>query len=353
MNTMEISGWATIRPFLTPIAGLLDDGDITNINVNADGTVFYEKAGRTYPAEGINFPESLKKIAAQNIARMAGQNISEGNPSLTTRLPDGSRIAAASDRISLGGHTLTIRRFPKRPYSLDELESFKMFPAEVGSLLREAVASHLNILVAGSTNSGKTTLINALCGEIQDSERIITLEDIAELRVMKPNVVTFQALEGTELTRVTLRTLLAETLRHNPDRIIVGEMRGGEAFDFLQTMNTGHDGCMSTIHASSARKALNRLASLTLLAGTGDTLNSAKDSIADALNLVVFQQKDKDRGKRHITEIVRLDGYDRISESFQTTTLYELPHSRYTPEPLGQIATGHSFTSTSLVETAA
>jgi pilus assembly protein CpaF len=351
MNTMELSGWVTIRPFLTPIAALLEDDEITNIHINADGSVFYEKAGRSYPAEGIIFPEAQKKIAAQNIARMAGQNISEGNPSLTTRLPDGSRIIASSDRIVIGGHALTIRRFPKRPYSLSELESHGAFPSEVGTFLREAVENRLNILVAGSTNSGKTTLINALCGEIPDTERIITLEDIAELKVLQPNIVNMQALEGTELTKRTIRDLVKDSLRHNPERIILGEMRDAEAFDFLQVMNTGHDGCMSTIHATSAVQALDRLASLTLLAGTGYTLSSAKISIADALHLVVFQKKEN--GKRHITEIVRVDGYDRITESVETTMLYEVPRTRYKPQPLGQIASSHSFTSTSLVETAA
>ena len=316
------TSWITIKPHLQPIESLLQDEEITNIECNADGTVFVEKRGVRTKVDGVFFPEDKKRIGLQNISRLYGQDISTKKPYLTARLPDGSRIAAMSSRCSVGGHIFTIRRFPKSRFSLDDLESFGAFPPHVGKILREAVASHLNLIFAGSTNSGKTTTINALCAEIDDSERILTIEDIPELRISKPNVVQMQALEATELVTVTMRDLLKEAMRHNPTRIILGELRSGEAYDFLQAMNTGHRGVITTIHSSSAKKTLNRLIDLVMQSGVPLPYEVIKTTIADAIDMVVFQERDEHTGKRRIAEVIRLHGIDEATRAFEIEVLY-------------------------------
>lgn len=328
---MPITDWTTIKPHLAPLAALLDDDEVTNIECNPGGVVFYEKGGRRYKADDIDFPEKMKFIALQNIARLAGQNIDEKRPSLTTQLPSGDRIAGLSHRVVRGGNQITIRRFPKTPYSLDALMRKGVCPPEVAELLRDFVANKQTILIAGGTNAGKTTLLNALCGELPDDERIITIEDNPELRIFKPNVVQLQALEGTELTTVTIRDLLKETLRHNPDRIIIGELRHGEAFDFIQAANTGHPGTITSIHSDSAYDALERLADLVLQADVNMPYNAICRRVARAVSVVVYQHYDKQAGTRSIREIIQLQGYDQTSEQFKHRYLYKAePHSHST-----------------------
>lgn len=319
---MPITDWITIKPHLAPLAALLDDDEVTNIECNPGGVVFYEKGGRRYKADDIAFPEQMKFIALQNIARLAGQNIDEKRPSLTTQLPSGDRISGQSHRIVRGGNSITIRRFPKTPYSLDALLRKGVCPSRIADLLREFVASNKTILIAGGTNAGKTTLLNALCGELQDYERIITVEDNPELRICKPNVVQLQALEGTELTTVTIRDLVRETLRMNPDRIIIGELRGGEAFDFIQAANTGHPGTITSIHSNSAYDALERLADLVLQAGVKLNYNAICRRVARAIDVVVYQHYDKEAGIRSIREIIQLNSFDHTTEQFKYSYLY-------------------------------
>lgn len=333
---MYISDWTTVESFLAPVKPLLDDGDITNIMANPDGKVYFEKRGRKHLAEEIHFPDQFKSIALQNLARMAGQDIDKGNPCLTVRLPDGGRLAGATPRVVRGGHALTIRRFPKHPFSLDELESFESFPHEVTTLLRTELRNSSNMLIVGSTNAGKTTLLNALCGELKESLRIAVIEDIAELNITKPDVLCFQALENSE-TSVTIRDLLKQTLRHNPNRIIMGEMRSGEAYDFLQALNSGHTGCMSTIHARSASMALTRLTDLVQEANSAIPYFAIQRNIAAALDVVIFQTYDEDTGRREIDHIIRVDDYDNDRHVFRTTELY-----RKSTAPRLHVATGHA-----------
>ena len=319
---MAQADWTSIKPYLKPLARLLDDDEVTNIDANPDGAIFYEKRGRKHRAEDIHFTDMQKSIALQNIARQNGQNITEHQPYLTAQLPNGDRITGVSDRISRGGHTLTIRRFPKVAYTLSQLESFGMFPPEVGRLLRDEVHRRSSILIVGSTNSGKTTLLNAMCSEIDDNQRIVTIEDIPELRIDKPDVVSMQALENTELTKVTIRDLLRLALRLNPKRIIMGEMRKGEAYDFLQCMNSGHPGSMSTIHARGAVDALQRLCDLVLESKLDIPYHAIQRSIANALSLVVYQEYDIATGQREIKDVLRVKGWDEDTQKSITEFLY-------------------------------
>lgn len=319
---MPQADWTSISPYLKPLAALLDDEEVTNIDANPDGAVFYEKRGWKYRADDIHFSDLQKSIALQNIARQNGQNLTERQPYLTAQLPNGDRITGVSDRISRGGHTLTIRRFPKVAYSLSQLESFGMFSPEIGHLLRDEVAARSSILVVGSTNSGKTTLLNAMCLEIDDDQRIVTIEDIPELRIAKPDLVAMQALENTELTQVTIRDLLRLALRLNPKRIIMGEMRKGEAYDFLQCMNSGHPGSMSTIHARGALDALQRLCDLVLESKLDIPYHAIQRSIANALHLVIYQEYDTTTGRREIKEVLRVKGWDESTQKPITEFLY-------------------------------
>ena len=334
---MYISDWTTVESFLAPVKSLLDDEDITNIMANPDGKVYFEKRGRKHLAPDIDFPDQFKSIALQNLARMAGQDIDKGNPCLTVRLPDGGRLAGATPRVVRGGHALTIRRFPKNPFTLDQLENFESFPHEVATLLRAELRSGSNMLIVGSTNSGKTTLLNALCSEMKDSLRIAVIEDVAELNINKPDVLCFQVLENSE-TSVSIRDLLKQTLRHNPNRIIMGEMRSGEAYDFLQALNSGHTGCMSTIHARSASMALTRLTDLVQEANSAIPYFAIQRNIAAALDVVIFQTYDEDTGRREIDHILRVDDYDNDRHIFCTTELYR----KSVAPRLHVAATGHA-----------
>jgi pilus assembly protein CpaF len=259
-----------ILPFLRPIEWLILDDDVSEIMVNASGRVFVERFGAVSEVPGIALPEKHLNIAARNIARLLGDDISEAKPILDARLPDGSRIAAMMPPCSVGGTTLTIRKFGRRQFSLDELVGLGCLHGDVASRLRSAIESGSNVLIRGGTGTGtgKTTLLSALLGGIPDQERIILIEDTAEIRLCKPNLVRFEARRASaEFQEVPIRDLIKASLRHRPDRIIVGEVRGGEAFDLLQALNTGHAGAVSTIHANSSRDALTRLAHCVLQSG--------------------------------------------------------------------------------------
>lgn len=334
-----ISDWTTVEPFLKSLRPLFDDEEITNIMANPDGAIFYEKRGAKHRAEGITLSEADKSFAAQNIARMEGQDIDKGTPHLTSRLPDGGRIAILSPRVALGGHCLTIRRFPKRRFTLDELESFGAFPHHVAELLRDELAAGSNMLIVGSVNAGKTTLLNALCLEIDDNERIMTIEDIAELNIRKPDVVGSQALEGTQVS-VTIADLLKQALRHNPTRIIMGEIRGKEASNYLEATNLGIPGCMSTIHANSGYEALYRLTNLAHEANPDRPYVSIQRAVALSIKTVVFQTYNTKTGERSIDHIIHVNGFDNQTLDFRTSFLYE----RNNAHRLTVAMTNHSAT---------
>src|SRR5262249_18968335 len=247
-----VSSFARILPFVKPIEHLLVDPTVTEVMVNAGGRrVFVERGGALEEVEGLVLDERNLKVAIKNIARTCGDEVSEAQPILDARLEDGSRVAAMFPPCSVNGPTLTIRKFTHR-YTLEELVSIGTLPAHVGSLLERAVRSQQNVLISGGTGTGKTTLLNALAATIPDRDRIVLIEETSEVVINKRNLVRFEARRAqmplgheVPLPAVTIAELLRATLRHRPDRILVGEVRGPEAFDLLQALNTGHLGSIS------------------------------------------------------------------------------------------------------------
>lgn len=283
-----------ILPFLRPIADLLADPDITEVMVNAGGRcVFVEKAGRLQAIPDRVLELRNLTVAIKNIARACGDEISEHQPILDARLEDGSRVAAMFSPCSVDGPTLTVRKFGRR-YTLCDLVSGGMLTEWQAEALRDAVRDGRNVLISGGTGTGKTTLLNALAATIPPEDRIVLIEETAEIRLELPHVVRFEsrravAALGQESPKpaVTIAELLRATLRHRPDRIILGEVRGGEAFDLLQALNTGHLGSLSTIHANAAAQALIRLGHCVLMANVGLPHASIHEAIASAIHLVV------------------------------------------------------------------
>ncbi len=311
-----------ILPFLRPIEDLLRDPTVTEVMVNCGGRrVFVERDGALESVPGRTLEVRNLTVAIKNIARACGDEISEVQPALDARLEDGSRVAAMFPPCSVDGPTLTVRKFTHR-YSLDELVSVGTLTEALADELVAAVRCRKNILISGGTGTGKTTLLNALAATIPADDRIVLIEETSEILIEKPNLVRFearrpQAALGQEapLPAVTIADLLRATLRHRPDRILVGEVRGAEAFDLLQALNTGHQGALSTIHANSAEQALARLAHCVLTANVGLPHHSTREAIALAFHLVVHI--DRVGRRRAVTEVVSLDGYDHASDRFR------------------------------------
>ncbi len=267
-----------ILPFLRPIAHLIEDANVSEIMVNGSQRVFIEREGVIREVTGVRLDERNLRVAVKNIARALGDDVSEERPILDSRLPDGSRVAAVLPPCSLGGATLTIRKFQTRFFTADELVRIGTMTPDMLAVVRDAIARNENLLISGGTSTGKTTLLNALAAFLPSDDRIVLIEDTAELLIDPPNLVRFEARrEQVGLPAVTIRELLRATLRHRPDRIIVGEVRGGEAFDLLQELNTGHAGSLSTIHANSAEQALARLASCVVQSGVEPPVRSVRD----------------------------------------------------------------------------
>lgn len=311
-----------ILPFLRPIETLIRDDEVSEIMVNGSAAVFVERGGRVAPVEGITITERNLQVAARNIARTLGDEVSEEKPLLDARLPDGSRVAVILPPCSVGGTTLTIRKFHARRFTAAELVCVGTLPEPVLEQTRDAILWNDNVLISGGTGTGKTTLLNAIAAFIPDDDRLVLIEDTAEMQIDKPNVVRFEARrEQPDLPAVTIRDLLRASLRHRPDRIIVGEVRGGEAFDLLQALNTGHSGALSTIHANSAEQALNRLASCVLQSGVELPYEAIRSTIADSIQLVLHI--DRRDGKRAVKELIRINGYDHASHTYELQNLYQ------------------------------
>jgi len=303
-----VSSLDRILPFLRPIEDLLVDPGVTEVMVNAGGRrVFVERDGRLEPVPGRTLEVRNLTVAIKNIARACGDEISDRQPILDARLEDGSRVAAMFPPCSVDGPTLTVRKFTHR-YSLEELVTIGTLTADQAGFLQKAVDDRKNILISGGTGTGKTTLLNALAAKIPDTDRIILIEETSEILIEKPNLVRFEARRAqvplgqeTPLPAVTIADLLRATLRHRPDRILVGEVRGPEAFDLLQALNTGHAGSLSTIHANSAEQALTRLAHCVLMASMGLSHRTTREAIAPAIDLVVHVARASAR--RVVTEV--------------------------------------------------
>jgi pilus assembly protein CpaF len=306
-----------ILPFLRPIAHLILDPDIAEVMVNASRRVFIERHGRLEEVPDIMLDERNLKVAVKNIARALGEDVSEERPILDSRLPDGSRVAAVFPPCSVGGTTLTIRKFQTHFFTGDELVRIGTLTPELLARLRAIIAGRQNILISGGTSTGKTTLLNALSAYIPDTERIVIIEDTAELQIEKPNLVRFEARRAqADLAAVSIRDLLRATLRHRPDRVVLGEVRGGEAFDLVQALNTGHGGTLSTIHANSAPQALARLASCVMQSGIDLPYQAVRQQIGDSIHFVLHLERSY--GRRTVTEFLRIERYDAHLDKYNT-----------------------------------
>lgn len=310
-----MNGFELILPFLRPIEHLILDPDISEIMVNGPERIFVEKAGFLQAVANVKLtPESLI-VAVKNIARRLGDDISDAKPILDSRLPDGSRVAAVLPPCSIHGVALTIRKFSAHRFKMEHLIQIGTVTAQLAEQLQEEVLQRKNILICGGTSSGKTTLANALMDFIPNYERIVLIEDTAEIQIQKENMLRFEARrEQNGLPAVTIRELLKATLRHRPDRIILGEIRGGEAFDLLQLLNTGHSGTISTLHANSAAQGLSRFTSCVLLSGIEIPYIGIKSNIADSLDILIYIQRKP--GRRSVSEVVEIRGYDPGTDKY-------------------------------------
>jgi len=300
----EILGYGPLEQFLQT------DG-ITEIMVNGPEHVYIESSGKLQRTN-VTFEDNdhLLRIIDRIVAPL-GRRIDEGSPMVDARLPDGSRVNAVVPPISLNGASLTIRVFSKIPFTVENLIEFGSITAEAVEFLKACVVAKLNVVVSGGTGSGKTTLLNILSGFIPDGERIITIENAAELQLRQEHVVTLESRSANVEGRgaVTIQDLVINSLRMRPDRIIVGEVRGGEALDMLQAMNTGHDGSMTTGHANSTRDMLSRLETMVLMAGMDLPHRAIREQIASAINVVVHQDRLRD-GSRKVMSISEIQGME-------------------------------------------
>jgi pilus assembly protein CpaF len=314
--------WDVIIPFLRPIESFLRDPDVSDVMVNGTGAVFVERDGQMRQVADVAIPEKSLQVAVRNIARVLGDDISEECPLLDARLPDGSRVAAVFPPCSIGGTTLTIRKFQSKRYTVEELVRVGTLTTDLLDRMREAVGSRQNILISGGTGTGKTTLLNALAAFIPDEERLVVIEDTSEMQIDKPNLVRLEARrERPDLRAVTMRELLKATLRLRPDRILLGEVRGEEAFDLLQALNTGHAGTLSTIHANSGREGLSRFTTCVLQSGVSLPYRAVRRSIAESVNLLVYLSRRQ--GKRFVTEVLQVRGYDPDQDRYELEQVYE------------------------------
>jgi pilus assembly protein CpaF len=310
-----------ILPFLRPIEHLILDEEISEIMVNGSGRIFIERQGEMAEVPDAHLTEKNLHVAVRNIARALGDEVNEQQPLLDSRLPDGSRVAAAIPPCSIGGTTLTIRKFRSQQFATEELVRIGSLAPELLEMLVAAIANRENILISGGTGTGKTTLLNALAHFIPVSERILVIEDTAEIQLDHCNLVRFEARrEQPGIPAVTIRDLVRAALRHRPDRILLGEVRGGEAFDLLQALNTGHSGSLSTIHANSAQQTLARLTSCVLQAGIELPYTAIRSQISEAIQFVLHVERR--RTCRLASELLKIHRYDPSQDRYELTTEY-------------------------------
>jgi pilus assembly protein CpaF len=292
-----------------PLTRYLQDTSISEIMVNGKDSIYIEREGKVTLSGVVFLSDETLRSTIDRMVSKVNRRLDESSPFVDARLQDGARVNAIIPPVSLTGPCLTIRKFRKEPYSLEELIRIGTLTAGASAYLRDAVVRRMNIIISGGTGSGKTTLLNALSQFIPDPERIITIEDAAEIRLMKPHVVRLEArppnIEGTGA--ITIRDLVRNSLRMRPDRIVVGECRGGEALDMLQAMNTGHDGSITTGHANSPRDMLRRLETMVLLSGIEIPVRAIREQIASAIDVIVHTCRRGD-GKRAVTSITEVTG---------------------------------------------
>jgi pilus assembly protein CpaF len=297
---------------LGPLEPFVRDDDVTEIMVNGWNSIYVERQGKIYWSGARFHDEAQLRRTIDKIVARVGRRVDESSPYVDARLPDGSRVNAIIPPLAIDGPCLSIRKFPSGAYGADELVSFGTLTRQGVELLDACVRGRLNILVSGGTGAGKTTTLNVLSSFLPDDERIVTIEDSAELRLQQPHVVRLESrppnIEGRG--EVTIRDLVRNSLRMRPDRIVVGEVRGGEALDMMQAMNTGHDGSISTVHSNSPRDALSRVETMMLMAGMDIGIQAIREQVSSALNLIVHQTRMKDGVRRitHVTEVAGMEG---------------------------------------------
>jgi pilus assembly protein CpaF len=294
-----------------PIEPLLRDPEITEIMVNGPSSIFVERAGKIFPVPARFASDAHLRRTIDKIVGRVGRRIDEASPLVDARLPDGSRVNAVIPPIALDGSMLTIRKFSQDPFTDRDLLAFGTFSPQVRDLLEACVRGRRNIIISGGTGSGKTTTLNVLSAYIPGDERIITIEDAAELQLRQKHVLRLEArpsnIEGRG--QVAIRDLVMNALRMRPDRIVVGEVRDGAALDMLQAMNTGHDGSITTVHANSPRDSLSRLETMVLMAGVELPIRAIRDQVASAVDLIVQQARMRD-GSRRIVAISEVEGME-------------------------------------------
>ena len=314
---------------LGPIQSLIEDPTITEVMVNGPDQVFVEVGGRLVRTDVTFRDNDHVRRTIERIVSRVGRRIDESVPYVDARLEDGSRVNAVVPPIAVDSPTLTIRKFSKEALSIGELQKLGALTDAASTFLHGVVQGRSNVLVSGGTGAGKTTTLNALSAFIPESERIITIEDAAELRLQQPHVVRMEYrppnIEGTG--EVTIRDLVRNALRMRPDRIIVGEVRGGEALDMLQAMNTGHDGSITTVHANSPRDVLARLETMVLMSGVDLPLRAIREQIASAIDLIVHQSRLAD-GSRRITHISEITGMEGDTITMQDVFLFDFRAGR-------------------------
>ncbi len=300
----EILGHGPLEPYLR-------DPEVSEIMVNGHDQIFIERGGRLYPVDAVFADESHLRRTVDKIVARVGRRVDEASPLVDARLPDGSRINAVVPPVALDGSLLTIRKFAADPFTITDLISFGTLNPAVATLLSAAVRGRLNIVISGGAGSGKTTTLNVLSGFVPPDERIVTIEDSAELQLRQDHVLRMEARPPNLENRgeISIRDLVRNTLRMRPDRIIVGEVRDGAALDMLQAMNTGHDGSITTIHSNSPRDSLARLETMVLMADVALPQRSVREQMSSAIDLIIHQARLKD-GTRRITHVTEVDGIE-------------------------------------------
>ncbi|HET6498672.1 MAG TPA: CpaF family protein, partial [Coriobacteriia bacterium] len=294
-----------------PIQALLEDPEVTEVMVNNPNTVYLERKGRIIQTDRRFIDEAHLLRIIDKIVGQVGRRIDEASPMVDARLPDGSRVNAVIHPLAINGPMLTVRKFSRDPFTVDDLINFGTLSPNVAMFLEACVRGKLNILISGGTGTGKTTLLNVVSLFVPNDERIITIEDAAELRLGQEHVLRLESrppnIEGKG--QVTIRDLVRNSLRMRPDRIIIGEVRGAEALDMLQAMNTGHEGSLSTIHANSPRDALARLETMVLMSGLDLPMRAIREQTSSAIDLIIHLSRLRD-GSRKVVQVSEVGGME-------------------------------------------
>jgi len=303
-----------ILPFLRPIEDLLLDENISEIMGNPDSSWWFEREGILYRAEDVRFAAEGLRTGLEVVANKLGKKLDEDNPVLNAQLPDGSRLAAVIPPVVRPAPAMVIRKFSSRKFTIEDLINRGTLTRELSDYLAEQIVDGKTILISGGTGTGKTTLLNILAQSIPSTERIVIIEDTAELSIQKPNILAAECQTDTYKRSVSFDDLLRSALRWRPDRIILGEVRGVEARTLLDSFNTGHTGSLATIHADSAAKALRRFANLVMRSHQQAAMEDIEAEIAESVDFVIHIERQP--GRRAVRELIRLSGYDRRANQF-------------------------------------